>query len=73
MGFNKRFLTIENIKKVYEEKGVKGVEEYIKPDGLYLKTEKELKVLTVMRDYRCDTMRKIKLEETLYESINRTS
>ena len=67
MGFNKRYLTIDKIKGVYERSGLEGVEKFIQADGLMFQTEKELMVISVFKEYTDDEMRKIKLEEILYE------
>lgn len=67
MGFNKRFLTKENITKVYESTGLDGVERYLKTPDVLINTEEVVLVLDVMFNNTDDIIRKVKLEEILYE------
>jgi hypothetical protein len=51
MGFNKRFITEDAIKKVYKEQGYEGLVNYItKPDALLIRDEFSDKIVTLINE-----------------------
>jgi len=51
MGFNKRFVTEDNLRNVYKELGYDGLVEYItKPDALLIRDEFSDKIVTLINE-----------------------
>lgn len=67
MGFNKRYLTDDNVKRVYDDSGYEGLVRFItKPDALFTSSEKTSKIMEVLRSDSCDTNKEIKIKKIIY-------
>jgi len=64
MGFNKRYLTDDTVKRVYEDRGLEGLTEYItKPDALFTSSEKTSKIVEIVCSDKCDTNKIMEIEK----------
>ena len=64
MGFNKRILKKETLKKIYQNEGYKGLYDYItKPDALYVGDCKD--VVNIIYSNECDTKKSMEIKKIL--------
>jgi len=64
MGFNKRFLKKETLKKIYNELGYNGIYEHITyPDVLYIGDCKDIVEIIYSND--CETKKNIEIKKIL--------
>jgi len=64
MGFNKRILKKETLKKIHQNEGYKGVYDYItKPDALYVGDCKD--VVNIIHSNECDTKKSMEIKKIL--------
>jgi hypothetical protein len=68
MGFNKRYLTLENVTRVYERDGIKGLTNYItKSDALFTQSEKLTIICDIVHNDWCDTKKDVKIKKLIYK------
>ena len=66
MGFNKRLVTEERVMDSFKENGVQGIMEYLgNTEALYLKGEKTQKIIDVINQDICDTIKNIKIKNII--------
>tara|TARA_R110001592_G_scaffold363179_1_gene681035 strand:+ start:2925 stop:3161 length:237 start_codon:yes stop_codon:yes gene_type:complete len=68
MGFNKRLVTEERVMDSFNENGVQGIMEYLgNAEALYVKGEKTQKIIDVVNQNICDTIKNIKIKNIIEE------
>jgi hypothetical protein len=66
MGFNKRLVTEERVMESFNENGVKGIMKYLgKAEALYVNGEKTQKIIDVVNQDVCDTIKNIKIKNII--------
>lgn len=67
MGLNKRILTMENIKLVYNTYGYEGLSKYVeKPDILFTDSDGSDKIVEIIKNDNCLTSKILKIEKIIY-------
>ncbi len=68
MGFNKRLVTEERVMDSFNKNGVQGIMEYLgNAEALYVKGEKTQKIIDVVNQNICDTIKNIKIKNIIEE------
>ena len=68
MGFNKKLVTEERVIESFNENGVKGIIKYIgNSEALYVNGKKTQKIIDVVNQKICDTIKIIKIKNIIEE------
>lgn len=68
MGFNKKLVTEERVIESFNENGVKGIIKYIgNSEALYVNGKKTQKIIDVVNQNICDTIKNIKIKNIIEE------